>query len=142
MFFTGHKNDPGNVTQTLALTNTFNFTCVIYNASLAPEATPYFTVSLCQYCLVFCIAWFQLQYLLYGYGKSKTVVIDKFQIENLSLPVELHAQQMLAPLKLKFHPSLPNLHLTTQLILYTNASVFYIPLIIYNGKLKVSPTSL
>ncbi|XP_070197652.1 transmembrane protein 131-like isoform X2 [Littorina saxatilis] len=90
-----------NLTRPLTLTNTFNFSVVIFNISLPPEAAQFFTVL------------------------------------NFSSPVIVGPQQTVMPLLLLFHPNATQLTFTTTLTLHTNASTFLIPLIVYNGLLKV-----
>ncbi|WAQ99558.1 TM131-like protein [Mya arenaria] len=62
-----------------------------------------------------------------------------FSIWNFTKPVLLPPQQHIAPFVLRFHTYLPSLHFKTVLSLHTNASIFEIPLIIYNGQLKIKP---
>ncbi|XP_076446798.1 transmembrane protein 131-like isoform X2 [Babylonia areolata] len=90
-----------NFTRPLTLTNTFNFSVVIFNISLSREAAPFFTVL------------------------------------NFSTPVIVGPQQTVTALLLLFHPNATQLHLSTTLTLHTNASTFLIPIIVYNGLLKV-----
>jgi len=45
--------------------------------------------------------------------------------------------KLISPLSLNFHANDPMLSLSTVLRLYTNASIFTIPVHCYNGKLKV-----
>ncbi|KAH9505685.1 hypothetical protein Btru_055497, partial [Bulinus truncatus] len=90
-----------NVTRPLMFTNTFNFSVVIYNVSLPPEVSQYFT------------------------------------IVNFTKPVIIQPQQSLASFLLKFHPNQTQVHFNTVLTLSTNASTFTIPIIVYNGLMKV-----
>ena len=56
---------------------------------------------------------------------------------NLSQPVLLPPQKTLSPFTITVHPKVSHLHLNTLISLHTNASVFRIPIYIYNGRLKV-----
>lgn len=60
------------------------------------------------------------------------------QVLNFSSPVIVGPQQTVMPLLLLFHPNATQLTFTTTLTLHTNASTFLIPLIVYNGLLKVT----
>ncbi|XP_059172508.1 transmembrane protein 131-like isoform X2 [Physella acuta] len=90
-----------NVTRPLIFTNTFNFSVVIYNVTLPPDVSHYFT------------------------------------IVNFSKPVILGPQQSVAAFMIKFHPNQTQIHFNTVLTLSTNASTFIIPIIVYNGLMKV-----
>lgn len=59
------------------------------------------------------------------------------QVLNFSSPVIVGPQQTVTPLLLLFHPNATQIHLSTTLTLHTNASTFLIPIIVYNGLLKV-----
>ena len=59
------------------------------------------------------------------------------QVENFTSPVILRAHEVLQTMYLKFHPNASNLHLTSELQLHTNASIFNIPIVVFNGRLKV-----
>lgn len=87
-------------TQVLMITNTFNSTLVIYNATLPPETT------------------------------------DVFTIVNFSPVIMVPPGKLVSPLSLNFHTNDPMLSISTVLRLYTNASIFTIPVHCYNGKLK------
>ncbi|XP_013418594.1 transmembrane protein 131-like isoform X2 [Lingula anatina] len=101
-FYVGSKKSPPkNVTVSLPLTNTFNFTLVIYNVTLPPNIREYFTVL------------------------------------NFTHPMLVPPRETVVPFQLKFHPNSSDLHFTGPVRVYTNASVFFIPLRVYNGKLKV-----
>lgn len=90
-----------NVTRPLMFTNTFNFSVVIYNVTLPPEVSHYFT------------------------------------IVNFTKPVIIQPQQSIASFLLKFHPNQTQIHFNTVLTLSTNASTFTIPIIVYNGLMRV-----
>ncbi|XP_052281424.1 LOW QUALITY PROTEIN: transmembrane protein 131-like [Dreissena polymorpha] len=62
-----------------------------------------------------------------------------FTILNFSKPVILPPQRQITPFLLKFHPNADSIHFTTTLQLHTNASVFDIELVIYNGQIKIIP---
>ena len=62
------------------------------------------------------------------------------QIGNMSSPLMMKPRETLTAFHLLFHPNTSHLHLATELRLATNASVFNIPIVVYNGKLKVSAT--
>ncbi|XP_005095325.1 transmembrane protein 131 isoform X2 [Aplysia californica] len=64
-------------------------------------------------------------------------VSSYFTIVNFSKPVILQPQQSLAAFLLKFHPNLTQIHFSTVLTVSTNASTFSIPIIVYNGLMKV-----
>jgi hypothetical protein len=59
------------------------------------------------------------------------------QVLNFTGPVIVGPQQTATPLVLLFHPNATQIHLTTTLTLHTNASTFIIPIIVYNGLIKV-----
>ena len=61
-----------------------------------------------------------------------------FQILNFTKPVSIESRQTWTAFLLKFHPNDTQLHFTTYLTLYTNASQFVIPIVVYNGLLQVS----
>jgi len=65
-----------------------------------------------------------------------------FQIKNFVKPVAIPVQQTLPVLTLTFHPNRSNLHFSTFLFLHTNVSLFKIPLLVYNGHLKVSELTI
>ncbi|KAK0064719.1 transmembrane protein 131 [Biomphalaria pfeifferi] len=90
-----------NVSRPVTFTNTFHFSIVIYNVSLPPEVSQYFT------------------------------------IVNFTRPVIIQPQQSLTSFVLKFHPNQTQVHFNTVLTLSTNASTFTIPIIVYNGLMKV-----
>ncbi|KAI0212835.1 transmembrane protein 131 [Lamellibrachia satsuma] len=100
MFYTGWPIFD-NVTHQLPITNTFNFTVVIYNVSLPADAH------------------------------------HSFSIRKFVKPVAIPVQQTLPVLTLTFHPNRSSLHFSTFLFLHTNVSLFKIPLLVYNGHLKV-----
>ena len=56
---------------------------------------------------------------------------------NLTRPVMLGPEQSAPVFTLHFHPPTANLHFSTELRVSTNASIFNIPIIVYNGRLKV-----
>ncbi|KAK3100282.1 hypothetical protein FSP39_017460 [Pinctada imbricata] len=95
--------DIWNYTKLQTYTNTFNFSIVIYNASIPAEYQQYFT------------------------------------IKNFTRPVVIRPRRTLSLCWLQFHPNVTQLHFTTHLILHTNASVFNIPIVVYNGLLTVIP---
>ena len=59
------------------------------------------------------------------------------QVENMTGPLMLRPQETVSALLLHFHPNSTHLHLSTELRLATNASLFVFPVVVYNGKLKV-----
>ena len=61
-----------------------------------------------------------------------------FQVINFSQPVIIHPQKTVTAFYLKYHPNEVMQHFKSKLILHTNASVFEIPLTVYNAQLKVS----
>ncbi|CAH1777102.1 unnamed protein product [Owenia fusiformis] len=58
-------------------------------------------------------------------------------IVDYSLPLHLEIDKAQTICKLMFHPNSSDLHFNTKLHIHSNASVFHIPIIIYNGRLKV-----
>ena len=60
------------------------------------------------------------------------------QIHNFTRPVTIRAQRVTSPFLLKFHPNKTQLHFTSYITLHTNCSTFTIPIVVYNGLLKVS----
>lgn len=66
------------------------------------------------------------------------IVLILLQILNFTKPVNIESRQTLTAFLLKFHPNDTQLHFTTYLTLYTNASQFVIPIVVYNGLLQVS----
>ncbi|XP_057312609.1 transmembrane protein 131-like isoform X2 [Hydractinia symbiolongicarpus] len=94
------------MTQVLTITNTFNTTLVIYNATLPVEA----------------------QHI--------------FSILNFSKAIMVPPGKLISPLSLTFQANESELSFSTVLRLYTNASIFTIPVHCYNGKLKYIVDSL
>merc|ERR1712226_504358 len=84
----------------MGITNTFNVTLVIYNATLPPEAK------------------------------------HVFSIVNFSKAIMVPPGKLVSPLSLYFHANKSQLSFSTVLRLYTNASIFTIPVQRYNGKIK------
>ncbi|XP_052077045.1 transmembrane protein 131-like isoform X3 [Mytilus californianus] len=68
-----------------------------------------------------------------------SLVKQYFSILNFTKPVSIESRQTLTAFLLKFHPNDTQLHFTTYLTLYTNASQFVIPIVVYNGLLQVIP---
>jgi len=101
-FFVGQSP----TTQVLTITNTFNSTLVIYNATLPSE------------------------------------VSHIFQINNFTKGIMIPSGKLVSPLSISFTANVSDLHLSTVLRLYTNASIFTIPVHCYNGKLKYEVESL
>ncbi|XP_060574251.1 transmembrane protein 131-like isoform X2 [Ruditapes philippinarum] len=66
-------------------------------------------------------------------------VRQHFSILNFTRPVILPPQMLITPFILKFHPQIHQIHFKTILSLHTNASVFEIELVVYNGFLKIVP---
>ncbi|XP_064637998.1 transmembrane protein 131-like isoform X2 [Lineus longissimus] len=97
-FYSGKSE---NVTRGVPLTNTFNFTLVIYNVSLPPEVEKYFS------------------------------------IVNFTHPAQIKPKETLSSFSLHFHPNSTDLHFTFLLRLWSNASIFHIPIFVYNGRLRV-----
>ncbi|XP_047126881.1 transmembrane protein 131 isoform X1 [Hydra vulgaris] len=95
-FFTG--NSPSS--QPLAITNTFNVSLVIYNATLSQE------------------------------------IQNIFYISNFEPPVLIPPGILLSPLTINFIANHSSLSISSVLRLYTNASIFTIPVSCYNGKLE------
>ncbi|OWF37267.1 transmembrane protein 131-like isoform X2 [Mizuhopecten yessoensis] len=62
-----------------------------------------------------------------------------FSILNFTEPVTLQPQHTLVPFLLQFHPNETQLHFNSHLTLHTNASTFTVPIVVYNGELKVIP---
>jgi len=60
-----------------------------------------------------------------------------FQIYNFTKPIILPPQKQIVPFVLRFRTSPETLHFKTILSLHTNASVFEVELVVYNGQLKV-----
>ena len=70
------------------------------------------------------------------------ITLDFIKVENFTSPITLRAHEVLQTVYLKFHPNASNLHFTTELRLHTNASIFNIPIVVYNGRLKVNKSYL
>ncbi|XP_053399004.1 transmembrane protein 131-like isoform X2 [Mercenaria mercenaria] len=64
---------------------------------------------------------------------------EHFTIKNFSRPVILPPQMLITPFIIHFHPQKNYIHFKTLLSLHTNASVFEIELIVFNGQLKIVP---
>ncbi|XP_048778429.1 transmembrane protein 131-like isoform X3 [Ostrea edulis] len=62
-----------------------------------------------------------------------------FSILNFTVPLILKPRKTSTPFYLKFHPNETQLHFTTYITLHTNASTFTMPIVVYNGLLKVIP---
>ncbi|GFN80733.1 transmembrane protein 131-like isoform x2 [Plakobranchus ocellatus] len=60
-----------------------------------------------------------------------------FTVLNFSQPVTIAPQQSMAAFLVQFHPNQTQLHFNTVLSVGTNASDFSIPIIVYNGLMKV-----
>ena len=60
------------------------------------------------------------------------------QIENFTNPTIVQPGKLVSPLSIRYENSQSDLVLSTTLRLYTNASIFTIPVHSYTGKLKVS----
>ena len=60
------------------------------------------------------------------------------QIVNFDKPAKIHPQTTVAPFHVSFHANGSDLAFSTILKVYTNASIFTIPIHCYDGKLKVS----
>ncbi|GFS24444.1 transmembrane protein 131-like isoform X4, partial [Elysia marginata] len=60
-----------------------------------------------------------------------------FTILNFTRPVKIAPQQSMAAFMVQFHPNETQLHFNTMLLISTNASTFSIPIIVYNGLMKV-----
>ncbi|KAL5012217.1 hypothetical protein ScPMuIL_010768 [Solemya velum] len=60
-----------------------------------------------------------------------------FTILNFTRPVVINPQQTVTPFLLKFHPNVTQLHFSTTLEVHTNTSIFLVPVVVYNGLLKI-----
>ncbi|RUS80317.1 hypothetical protein EGW08_011918, partial [Elysia chlorotica] len=64
-------------------------------------------------------------------------MVPYFTILNFTRPVKIAPQQSIAAFLVQFHPNQTQLHFSTVLSISTNASTFSIPIIVYNGLMKV-----
>lgn len=60
-----------------------------------------------------------------------------FQFSKFKMPLVIRAMDTKVPLVLNFHLNETGVHFKTHLLLHTNASIFYIPVYAYNGKIQV-----
>ena len=97
-----------------------NFNAISYNAETWTEMFVIFILSLC---MLSYLDFFSCYFL---------------QILNFTKPVKIAPQQSMAAFLVQFHPNQTQLHFSTVLSISTNASTFSIPIIVYNGLMKVS----
>eukprot|EP00795_Rhopilema_esculentum_P000911 gene911-10667_t len=98
-FFSGNSQENA-IVKPLTITNTFNFSLIIYNATIPVEFN------------------------------------HIFGIENFINPTVVSPGKLVSPLSIKYMNNQSDLVLSTTLRLYTNASIFTIPVHSYTGKLK------
>jgi len=97
-FYSGNARQ-NSVVKLLTITNTFNFSLIIYNATIPADFS------------------------------------HIFSIEDFSNPTVVSPGKLLSPLSIRYANNQSDLVLSTTLRLYTNASIFTIPLHTYTGKL-------
>lgn len=68
-----------------------------------------------------------------------TEIKNCFSVINFSQPVIIHPQKTVTVFLLRYHPKEVMQHFRAKLMLHTNASIFEIPITVYNAQLKIIP---